>query len=177
MAQGFSERAQRVNELLGDTLTTFLLVTAPEREPIDEAIYFWRRLKEAKPALRRRRRQQGPPRLPDGGRDAVERAGGRRSDQLVETSERALDGTREDAELAAKVRENFERYRVLAERDRENIALLTGRLDEDRVIEVPYFDEDVHDIARPRAGQPLPVRVERRAPGAAGAAMTYTAAE
>src|SRR6185312_7179793 len=46
MAKGFSERAQRVNELLGNRETTFLLVTAPEREPIDEAIYFWRRLTE-----------------------------------------------------------------------------------------------------------------------------------
>ena len=48
MAQGFSERAQRVNELLGDRRTTFLLVTAPERDPIEEAFYFWRRLKEAR---------------------------------------------------------------------------------------------------------------------------------
>src|SRR5213078_3347771 len=48
MAQGFSERAQRVNELLGRRHTTFVLVTAPERDPIDEAFYFWRRLKEAK---------------------------------------------------------------------------------------------------------------------------------
>ena len=37
MAEGFSERAQRVKELLGHRDTTFLLVTAPEREPIDEA--------------------------------------------------------------------------------------------------------------------------------------------
>src|SRR2546425_6861821 len=48
MAEGFSERAQRVKELLGDRRTTFMLVTAPERDPIDEAFYFWRRLKEAK---------------------------------------------------------------------------------------------------------------------------------
>src|SRR5436190_5390742 len=48
MAQGFSERAQRVNQLLSDKRTTFLLVSAPERDPIDEAVFFWRRLKEAK---------------------------------------------------------------------------------------------------------------------------------
>src|SRR4029450_1909112 len=47
MARGFSDRAQRVNELLGDKRTTFILVTAPEREPIEDAIYFWRRLDEA----------------------------------------------------------------------------------------------------------------------------------
>ena len=48
MAQGFSERAQRVKELLGQRGTTFLLVTAPEREAIDEGVFFWRRLKEAR---------------------------------------------------------------------------------------------------------------------------------
>ena len=48
MAQGFSERAQRVKELLGQRGTTFLLVTAPQREAIDEGVFFWRRLKEAR---------------------------------------------------------------------------------------------------------------------------------
>src|SRR6185503_13966589 len=48
MAQGFSERAQRVKQLLGQRGTTFLLVTAPEREAIDEGVFFWRRLKEAR---------------------------------------------------------------------------------------------------------------------------------
>jgi short-subunit dehydrogenase len=35
---------------------------------------------------------------------------------------------------------------VLAARDRENMARLTARLEEDHVVCVPYFDEDVHDI-------------------------------
>src|SRR5919204_278698 len=48
MAEGFSERAKRVKEVLGNRRTTFLLVTAPEGDPIDEAIFFWRRLKDAK---------------------------------------------------------------------------------------------------------------------------------
>jgi anion-transporting ArsA/GET3 family ATPase len=146
MAQGFSERAQRVNELLGERCTTFLLVTAPERDSIEEAFYFWRRLKEA--------------RLPFGGvvvnkvhPDYVKAAGrgeppeGLLQDELVESLLPALEGTPGAAELAAKVAENFERYRLLAERDRENMELLTGRIDEDCVLEVPYFDEDIYDIA------------------------------
>jgi anion-transporting ArsA/GET3 family ATPase len=147
MAEGFSERAQRVKELLGDRRTTFLLVTAPERDPIDEAVYFWRRLKEAK--------------LPFGGvvvnkvhPDYLQVAEGAGSDtaaealdQLVPELERSLDGTPGAAELARKVAENFENYEMLAERDRENMKLLTGRIAEECVLEVPYFDEDVHDIA------------------------------
>jgi anion-transporting ArsA/GET3 family ATPase len=147
MAEGFSERAQRVKELLGNRRTTFLLVTAPERDPIDEAIYFWRRLKEAK--------------LPFGGAvvnkvhpdylQVAEEAGSDTAsealDRLVPELERSLDGTPGAAELARKVAENFENYRMLAERDRENMRLLTERITGDCVLEVPYFDEDVHDIA------------------------------
>ena len=150
MAQGFSERAQRVNELLGRRCTTFVLVTAPERDSIEEGLFFWRRLKEA--------------RLPFGGvvvnkvhPDYVrmqERAAGRQErpaglpqDELLQRLERSFDGTPGAAELAAKVAENFERYQVLSERDRANMELLTRRLEKECVLEVPYFDEDVHDIA------------------------------
>jgi anion-transporting ArsA/GET3 family ATPase len=146
MAIGFRERAQRVNELLGDRNTTFVLVTAPEREPIEEAIYFWRRLTEA--------------RLPFGGvvvnkvhHDYLrwaEDSDGLRSEtaleQLAADLEQSLDGSRDGSELAARVYENFQRYRVLAQRDRENIAHLTKRLQERRIIQVPYLDEDVHDL-------------------------------
>jgi anion-transporting ArsA/GET3 family ATPase len=146
MAQGFSERAQRVNELLGERCTTFLLVTAPERDSIEEGLYFLRRLKEA--------------RLPFGGvvvnkvhPDYIKGTGRkeRRADlvghDLRDGLARSFDGTPGAAELAAKVADNFEHYHVLAERDRENMELLTRRLQDDCVLEVPSFDEDVHDIA------------------------------
>jgi hypothetical protein len=76
-----------------------------------------------------------------------EQAAGFPQDALIEELQRSLDGTPGAAELAAKVAENFENYRMLAERDRENMKLLTERVDEDCVLEVPYFDEDIHDIA------------------------------
>jgi anion-transporting ArsA/GET3 family ATPase len=147
MAKGFRDRAQRVNELLGRRTTTFVLVTAPARDAIDDAVYFWRRLTEAG--------------LPFGGvvvnkvhHDYLRLAEGDETvdsdvalEQLAGELERSLDGSREAAGLAVKVYENFQRYRLLAERDRENIAGLTRKLDDSRVIEVPYLDEDVYDIA------------------------------
>jgi anion-transporting ArsA/GET3 family ATPase len=148
MAKGFSERAQRVNDLLSEKRTTFLLVSAPEREPIDEAIYFWRRLREAK--------------LPFGGvivnkvhvdylqghQDSdLPSPGSAEFDDLVTRDlEHSLNGTHDAADLARKIAENFSRYRSLAERDRRNIARLTRQLAARRVIEVPFLDEDVHDI-------------------------------
>ena len=45
---GFRERAKRVSELLARPETTFLVVCGAQGEPIDEAVYFHRRLVEAK---------------------------------------------------------------------------------------------------------------------------------
>ena len=141
MAQGFSERAQRVKELLGQRGTTFVLVTAPEREAIDEGVFFWRRLKEARlpfggVVVNKVHRDFVGELLPDDQDGAVPHSLG---DEL----ERLLG----DQDLADRVRENFERYQALAARDRENMARLVERLEEDCVVHVPYFDEDVHDVA------------------------------
>ena len=48
MVDGFQERAKRVNELLADPGTCFLVVCGPQGEPISEAVYFHRKLVEAK---------------------------------------------------------------------------------------------------------------------------------
>ena len=131
MIDGFKERAVQVNRLLSDRQTVFLLVTSPEREPIEEAIYFWRKLKAA--------------RMPFGG-VIVNRV---HHDLLgdADPGDIAAELAPElGAKLAERVAENFRDYHVLAARDRRNIELLTGRLQQPRVITVPYLDEDVHDV-------------------------------
>ena len=47
MEEGFRERARRVEELLADSRTAFVLVAAPRRDSVDEARYFADRLAEA----------------------------------------------------------------------------------------------------------------------------------
>jgi anion-transporting ArsA/GET3 family ATPase len=127
---GFRERATAVNGLLGDPGTVFLLVTSPEREPIDEAIFFWRKLKAA--------------RMPFGG-VIVNRVHHREAEGDPDEVVAALAGKLGE-ELARKVADNFRDYQVLARRDQKNIARLAGKLDDDRILEVPYLDEDVHDV-------------------------------
>src|SRR5947209_5937605 len=107
MIDGFKERAVAVNKLLADPRTVFLLVTSPEREPIDEAIYFWRKLKAT--------------RMPFGGvivnrvhHDLLGDA------ELGDVSAELAGDLGE--KLAQRVAENFRDYHVLAERDRRNIA-------------------------------------------------------
>ena len=132
LIDGFKERADQVNRLLADPATTFLLVTSPEREPIEEAIFFWRKLKAA--------------RMPFGGVivNRVHPETGEDAD--MEAIEAGL-ADELGPKLAQRVAENFRDYRVLARRDRENIERLERQLSKNaRVIMVPFLDEDVHDI-------------------------------
>jgi anion-transporting ArsA/GET3 family ATPase len=134
MVDGFQERAKRVNELLAHRDTSFLVICGPQGEPINEAVYFHRKLVEAK--------------LPFGGvivnkvHYPTDHARGDGED-LQEALTQELD----DPDLVARVVANFTDYQALAERDAQNIDHLTAELSTSAVIRVPYLDEDVHDLA------------------------------
>ncbi len=137
MVGGFRERARRVNELLADPATSFLVVCAPQGEPISEAVYFHRKLVEAK--------------LPFGGVivNKVQYEGrlpAEAATALPELSERLTTALGAE-ELAGRVAANFDDFRRLSERDRRNVEHLAAELRTRAVIQVPYLDEDVHDLA------------------------------
>lgn len=145
MVDGFQARAKRVNSLLADRRTCFLVVCGPQGEPIDEAVYFHRKLVEAK--------------LPFGGvivnkvHYPAERLRGGGGDlpaalaaKLEGPAFAALEPAQRD-DLARRVAENFADYQALAERDARNIAHLAAELRSRKVIRVPHLDEDVHDLA------------------------------
>src|SRR6187549_3198206 len=133
MVDGFQERAKKVNSLLADPGTCFLVVCGPQGEPVDEAVYFHRKLVEAE--------------LPFGGvivnkvhypTDGADENGG--------DLEEALSERLGDAGLAERVAANFADYQALAERDAANIERLAAELRTKGVIRIPYLDEDVHDL-------------------------------
>jgi anion-transporting ArsA/GET3 family ATPase len=132
MVGGFRERAKRVTELLAADESTFLVVCGPQGEPIDEAVYFHRKLVEAK--------------LPFGG--VIVNKVYYEDEMPVEREELGpeLTETVGVEDLAARVRENFEAFRVLSERDRRNVEHLAKEMRTRAVIRVPYLDEDVHDL-------------------------------
>jgi len=51
------------------------------------------------------------------------------------------------AELAAKVASTHSDFQALAKRDRRNVQRLAAEMQTSCVIQVPYLDEDVHDLA------------------------------
>jgi anion-transporting ArsA/GET3 family ATPase len=132
LIDGFKERATQVNKLLCDDGTVFLLVTSPEREPIDEAIFFWRKLKAA--------------RMPFGGVVVNRVHHDFLGDEDVDVVADSLSDELGD-KLAARVADNFRDYHVLARRDADNIERLRTKLRDDRLLLVPALDEDVHDVA------------------------------
>jgi anion-transporting ArsA/GET3 family ATPase len=131
MVDGFQERAKRVNELLRDPATSFLIVCGPQGEPIEEAVYFHRKLVEAK--------------LPVGG-VIVNKVHYETEEDLSEgIVEGELDGPL-GSDLAERVAANFADYQALAKRDAANVEHLGRELKAERVIRVPHLDEDVHDL-------------------------------
>lgn len=133
MVDGFQARARRVNKLLADPETCFLVVCGPQGEPIDEAVYFHRKLVEAK--------------LPFGG--VVVNKVHYPANELhaeVEDLPAALAEKLNDPGLAQRVSDNFADYQALADRDARNIDHLASELRTSSVIRVPHLDEDVHDL-------------------------------
>ncbi len=129
MASGFRERADRVTDLLADSRTTFLLVTSPRYDAVDEAVFFHHRLQDAGmpfgAAVVNRMHE-----LPAKGNGVAEEVSG-------------LLGP----ELGRRVASNLEDYRRLAERDRLSLETLRERLGRKPMIEVPDMEDDIHDLA------------------------------
>jgi anion-transporting ArsA/GET3 family ATPase len=126
---GFRRRAAGVKELLSDDSTTFLLVTSPEREPVEEAIFFHGRLGEAGMpfgGLIVNRVHLDPGSSPATVRDELAGALGER--------------------LAGKVGDALGDVQVLARRDADAIERLRRELGVHDPVLVPLLDHDVHDV-------------------------------
>jgi anion-transporting ArsA/GET3 family ATPase len=126
MAQGFRERAKAVKQLLADDRTTFLLVTSPAHEAVEEAKFFRDKLEESG--------------MPFGG--VIVNKMHVEADVDDPSVPHGLD-----PELERKLIENFEDFHALALRDRQNVEELTADLGDRPLIVVPYLDEDIHDLA------------------------------
>lgn len=131
MTEDFSVRAKQVEKMLKAGTTAFLLVSAAQRESIDEAIWFRRTLEEGG--------------LPFAGvvvnRVHHDMLGEKEPEDVAEALEPDLG-----PELAERVAQNLHDYHLLARRDELNVARLATELDSQPLLLIPHFDDDVHDI-------------------------------
>ncbi len=130
MTEDFSMRAVKVERMLRASTTAFLLVSTAQDEPIDEAIWFRRTL-----------RQSG---LPFAGVVVNRVHHDVLGDHEPGEVEAALVG-RLDPELAARVAANFRDYHALAAHDRRNVRRLREELGDCPLLLVPQLDDDIHD--------------------------------
>ena len=130
LIDGFRERASGVKRLLADPATTFLIVTSPEREPSDEAIFFRGKLREAG--------------MPFGGlivnRVQLDLVKGDPAEVAAELEPEL------GPKLTAKVATTLEELTLLAHRDGESLERLVDELDEPDPVVVPLLEGDVHDV-------------------------------
>ena len=134
MIDGFQDRAHRVNALLSDDETCFVIVAGSQSESVEEAVFFHSKLVESDMnfggAIVNRVRYRLGTKIPK-----------------VKALTKTLEGEMEDPELAHEVAKNLCEYDVLAVRDEKNIKRLREALGDEPVIRIPYLDTDVHDIA------------------------------
>jgi anion-transporting ArsA/GET3 family ATPase len=130
LIDGFKERAAGVKALLRDEGTTFVVVSSPEREPVEEAIFFAGKLRDA--GMRFGGLVVNRVHPLNGGPPAAD------LDALAE-----LLG---DPKLAAKVARTYAEERTLAKRDQAAIDHLRARTGESDPIVIPQLDGDVHDV-------------------------------
>jgi anion-transporting ArsA/GET3 family ATPase len=131
LIDGFRERAAGVKALLSDPGTLFLIITSPEREPIEEAIFFLGKLDEAA--------------MPFGGL-VVNRV---QPKEGLDGDPRRVEKQLADAvgaELARKVAQTYAEAQVLARRDEDGIERLRAEVGGPDPVLVPQLDGDVHDV-------------------------------
>jgi anion-transporting ArsA/GET3 family ATPase len=129
MEQGFRDRAARVQSLLTDTETAYVLVASPRADTVAEATYFADRLESSGVPVAALVVNRMHPRFGEGSGDDARR----RARQLAGTP---LAG------LAA----NLADFRTIADGEERHLVDLTTRLAPAPVVRVPFLAHDVHDL-------------------------------
>jgi anion-transporting ArsA/GET3 family ATPase len=136
MEEGFRQRAHSVLALLDDPNTSFVLVTSPRRDAVEEADFFARRLGEND--------------IPIEGL-VVNRVHPRFGSELpAGLSARATQLAASDGEAGARLAalyENLSDFRHIADRERSHLAGLVERAHAAATAAVPFLADDVHDFS------------------------------
>ncbi len=129
MEEGFRNRARRVDELLAEDTTRFVLVASPRRDTLEEAIFFADQLASADVAISALVVNRMHPRFGEGlGEVARERAD-------------TLAGT-DLGDLYA----NLADFQLIAGREEDHLRDHVGRVGNADIVQVPFLRTDVHDL-------------------------------
>lgn len=133
MERGFHDRAARVEALLSDPDTAYVLVASPRDDTIVEAVYFAEELHRRQCRVAAMVINRLHPQAPGG---TAQDAG----------AARERSATRGDA-LSAAVWGRLEVARLVARREQDAVAPLLAHADDStRVVRLALLDRDVHDL-------------------------------
>lgn len=161
MEEGFRERARRVEGLLANPGTAFVLVVAPREDSIDEARFFARRLAESSipvsalvvnrlfPNFAPDTANAGEPSYAGAAETAdtsgpVDTAGPVDPAVTAPADTPGLAGT--DPLAWSELRRNLEEFLVVARREEQYVDEVAGEVAPAPVVRVPFLKEDVHDL-------------------------------
>ena len=141
MEQGFRDRAALVSRLLEDPATAFVVVAAPRRDAVVEAVYFADRLRGSAGRVEalvanRMFPSFGP--VPD----ALARSAGGAADGADSVTAGASAPKGEVAALG----QNLMDFDGVSNREEAHLAELMQRLPGTPVVRVPFLSSDVHDL-------------------------------
>ena len=129
MEEGFRDRAARVQTLLSDDATAFILVTSPRADTVAEATFFASKLEESGISVASLILNRMHPRFGTGRPDG----------------DRARARTYAGTDLGS-LYANLGDLRAMADGEEEALAGLSARVSGASVVRVPFLADDVHDL-------------------------------
>jgi anion-transporting ArsA/GET3 family ATPase len=140
MEEGFRERAANVLALLDDPATRFVLITAPQRDAVEEGVYFAEEIRAHDLTVDALIVNRVHPTFGD------EQAAGLRA-RAAHLLDHAPDGDAKAASvrLAAQY-ENLADFQEIATRERLHLEAVRSRIGSAPVSTVPFLAHDVHDF-------------------------------
>ena len=134
MYDGFKQRAREVAALLQSDATSFVVVTSPAEQSVNEATFFAARLNESGLPFGALVVNRVHPRFGDDGIDAKPR-------QLSR-----LEKGDEYARLLAKLLDNEEAFRRVVDLEESNLEELSRKVPRHRWVRVPYLEREAVDF-------------------------------
>ncbi len=133
MYDGFKQRAREVAGLLQSPVTSFVIVTSPAKESVDEALFFANRLEETG--------------LPFGAL-VVNRIHPRFGDPLTVRPRqlKKLSAGDEDQRLLSKLLANHDAFMQIVEREELNMKALARQIPRHKWVRVPYLTVEAVDL-------------------------------
>jgi anion-transporting ArsA/GET3 family ATPase len=145
MEEGFRDRAASVLALLADPSSSFVLVTSPRRDAVEEAAFFAERLAESDIPVEGLIVNRVHPPFGDEGVDGLRARAETLAAKVSDTTPVAGDGAAAADRLAA-LYENLADFRQVAERERHHVAGIKARAGRAAVAYVPFLARDVYDF-------------------------------